>query len=78
MFTLFHNSINGEEVFKFETEEEIKTKLVEIENSHAKCEYSIYYAKDDTFDISVTTNPLLLSICLNDVLQSWQSWQSSN
>ena len=74
MFTLFHNSISGEEVFKFETKEEIETKLVEIENSHPRYEYRRYYTEDGTFDISITTNPLLLSICLNDVLQSWQSW----
>ena len=71
MFTLFHNSINGEEIFKFETEEEIEAKLDEIENSHTRCEYSRYYAEDGTFDISVTTNPLLLSMCLDDILQSW-------
>ena len=71
MFTLYHNSINGEEVFKFETEEEIETKLVEIENSHPRYEYRRYYTEDGMLmDINITTNPLMLSICLNDVLQS--------
>ena len=60
MFTLIHQSINGEETFKFKTFREIDNKIREIENSYTIYDSKVYYAEDGVFEEIVIITKILI------------------
>ena len=55
-FKVNYTSMEGKEVFEYNTREEAYAKVEEIENSHKYCKFRRYDNPDGTFEIDVTTH----------------------
>ena len=63
-FKVKYTSMEGKEVFEYNTGEEAYAKVSEINNSHDFCKFCRYDNPDGTFEIDVTTHIASMTIII--------------